>query len=342
MRSLGEGTADGGEITLAATSDSRTPRKLKVLCVGTGRDGTQSLNHMVEHILAPLGDQRTMHEYCCREFNQAFCDLAETGEAGAAGAIEKMVADCPYDCVVGNGYAAILPLFARTYGRDLKVVHLYRADRAACIASLVKNCELFPTAYRYYSPSPEASVKRFAAFHFGDMSRAAWDRLSLPEKFAWYYDKTHALVRQHLALFDASISIETESLDDAETRRGVADFIGDTATPLPPRTRLNAAVIDISSFAEDHRIKMNWLMGRLNLEEAAADDVYALEYFLGKFIAWTGYQIGAAPELDGTPPPSDAAIAANLERAAKLLNEGARGIDELRKLVIDRQDKGGA
>ena len=36
---------------------------------------------------------------------------------------------------------------------------------------------------------------------------------------------------------------------------------------------------------------MNWLMGRLNMEELAKDDVYALNYFLDKFVAWTGYQI---------------------------------------------------
>ena len=101
-----------------------------------------------------------------------------------------MVADCPYDSIVGNGYAAILPLFAEHYGRDLKVVHLYRDDREACIESLITNCELFPTAYRYYSSSPEAEVKRMAAFHFGDMSRAVWDRLPLREKFGWYYDKS--------------------------------------------------------------------------------------------------------------------------------------------------------
>jgi len=333
--------ADGSDIASGATADLRLSRRLKVLCIGTGRDGTQSLNHMVEHIFASSGDQRTMHEYCCREFNQAFCDLAETGDDGATAALERMIADCPYECIVGHGYAAILPLFARTYGRDLKIVHLYRADRDSCIASLVKNCELFPTAYRYYSLSPAALVKRIAAFHFGDLSRGAWDRLSLPEKFAWYYDKTHALVRQHLALFDASISIQMECLDDAATRRGIADFIGGPAMPLPPKTRLNAAKIDISSFAEDRRIRMSWLLGRLNLEEVAADDVYALEYFLGKFIAWAGYQIGDAPQLDGTPAPPKAMIAANLERAAKLLNEGVRNIDELRALVNDRQDKGG-
>ncbi len=122
-----------------------------------------------------------MHEYCCREIYQAFCELQETGDDAAADALKRMVADCPYDSIVGNGYAAVLPLFAECYGRGLKVVHLYR-DREACIESLITNCELFPTAYRYYSSSPEAEVKRMAAFHFGEMPREAWERLPTPRK----------------------------------------------------------------------------------------------------------------------------------------------------------------
>ncbi len=311
--------------------------KLKVLCVGTGRDGTQSLNHMIAHVFAGSGRQ-SIHEYCCREFYQAFCDLKETDDASHAGAIERMIADCPHDCIVGNGYAAILPLFAGYYGPDLKLVHLYR-DRDACIASLVTNCELFPTAYRYYSSSPEATIKRMAAFHFGEMSQAAWERLPLPEKFGWYYDKTHALVRQHASLFDAHIEIATESLDDEACRRAIADFVGGDKV-MPPKTHLNASVIDIASFAKQHQLKMNWLMGRLNMEELANDDVYALNYFLDKYIAWTGYQITDAPQLGGAAPPAAPQIAADLERAAEILKKGLREIDALYKLVRDRGKDG--
>jgi hypothetical protein len=327
------------DVAHADASDPQPRSKLKILCVGTGRDGTQSLNHMIEHVFAGCGgDRQSMHEYCCREFYQAFCDLQETGDAAHAAALERMVADCPYDSIVGNGYAAILPLFAKHYGRDLKLVHLYR-NREACIASLMTNCALFPTAYRYYSASPEAAVKRMAAFHFGEMSQAEWDRLPLPEKFGWYYEKTHALVRQHASFFDSYIEIATESLDEEACRRAIADFVGGDQT-MPPKTRLNASVIDIASFAKEHQLKMTWLMGRLNTEELAGDDVYALSYFLDKYIAWTGYQISDAPQLGGTVPPPVAQIAADLERAARILEKGLREIDALYKLVRDRGRSG--
>jgi len=324
--------------TPVQVAGSPSPSKLKILCIGTGRDGTQSLNHMIQRVFGEAGGRQSVHEYCCREIYQAFCDFNETGDRRHADALERMVADCPYDSIVGNGYAAILPLFAERYGRGLKVVHLYR-DRDACIESLMTNCELFPTAYRYYSSSPEAEIKRMAAFHFGDMSRAAWDRLPIREKFGWYYDKTHALVRQHLALFDHHIEIATESLNDEATRRAIADFVAGGAAAAPPRTHLNASVIDISSFPKQFQVKMNWLMGRLNMEELAKDDVYALNYFLEKFVAWTGYQITNAPQLGGTTAASAPEIAADLERAGRIMNERLREIDALYKLVRDRGGK---
>jgi hypothetical protein len=324
--------------TQAQVAGPPSTSKLKILCVGTGRDGTQSLNHMIQRVFGETGDRQSMHEYCCREIYQAFCDFNETRDDGYAEALKRMVADCPHDSIVGNGYAAILPLFAESYGRGLKIVHLYR-DREACIESLITNCELFPTAYRYYSSSPEAEVKRMAAFHFGDMPRDMWDRLPLREKFGWYYDKTHALVRQHLALFDHHIEIATESLNDEATRRAIADFVDGGAAAPPPRTHLNASVIDISSFPKQYQVKMNWLMGRLNMEELAKDDVYALNYFLDKFVAWTGYQITDAPQLGGTAAASAPEIAADLERAGRTMNERLREIDALYKLVRDRGGK---
>jgi hypothetical protein len=325
----------------ARVAGSPSPSKLKILCVGTGRDGTQSLNHMIQRVFSETGDRQSVHEYCCREIYQAFCDFSETGDGGGADALKRMVADCPFDSIVGNGYAAILPLFAEHYGRGLKVVHLYR-DREACIESLITNCELFPTAYRYYSSSLEAEVKRMAAFHFGDIPRTAWDLLPVREKFGWYYDKTHALVRRHLALFDSHIEIATESLNDEATRRAIADFVDGGEAPPPPRTHLNASVIDISSFPKQHQVKMNWLMGRLNLEELAKDDVYALNYFLEKFVAWTGYQMTDAPQLGGTAAASAPEIAADLERAGRIVNERLREIDALYKLVRDRGGKDNA
>ncbi len=105
-------------MTAPAIEDGCQP-KLRILCVGTGRDGTQSLYHMIQNVLDRSGGGQAMHEYYCREFYQAFCDRAETGDPSHDAELMRMVAECPYDCIVGNGYASILPLFAAHYGRGL-------------------------------------------------------------------------------------------------------------------------------------------------------------------------------------------------------------------------------
>jgi hypothetical protein len=313
---------------------------LKTIFVGTGRDGTMSLNHMVERVFAASGGGRTMHEYCCREFYQAFCDYRETGAAVHWANLQRMVSECPYDAIVGNGYAAVLPLFAERYGRGLKLVHLRRADRAACIASLAKNCALFPTAYGYYSSSAEATVKRMTAFHFGEMTHAAWDRLPVEEKFGWYYDKTHALIADAKALFDDYTEIETETLDSAATRRVLANLVAGPSAALPPKSHLNAAMIDISAFPKEHQFKMNWLLGRLNIDEMAQDDLYAIDYFLEKFIAWTGYQITNAPQLGPVTAASADKIAIDLDRVLEIVGRRLNEFRSLRQDLRRREPRG--
>jgi len=307
--------------------------RLRVICVGTGRDGTQSVNHMLQHVLDRHGGGQTMHEYCSRELHQAFCNFCETGDTGYAIELRRMVGECQFDCIVGNGYAAILPLFAERYGRDVTLVHLRRTDRAACIASLVKNCELFPTAYGYYSLRQEATVKRMAAFHFGEMSRRDWDSLPLAEKIGWYYDKTHALISHSKALFNHYIEIETEALDSEATRQLFARIVAGPDAVPPPKTHLNAAKIDIASFAKQHQHKMQWLMGRLNLEQVAEDEVYALDYFLEKFVAWMGYQITNAPQLGPAQPAPTDKIAADLDRAMEKVKVRLQDIEILHSLL---------
>lgn len=127
-----------------------------------------------------------------------------------------MIAQCPFDCVIGNGYAPVLPFFAE-FGQTRTLVQVRRGDRDACIRSLMRNCELFPTTFGYYSDSDQATIKRMAAFHFGEMTRACWDRLPLVEKLAWYYDKTHALIDAASGYFPEYLEVVTEHINDEQT-----------------------------------------------------------------------------------------------------------------------------
>jgi hypothetical protein len=313
--------------------------RLRLLCVGTGRDGTQSLTHMIQRLFDESGGSASVaHEYMSRELHNAFTNYLETNDPKWMSAIETMIDECPHECIVGNGYASILPQFAARYGRQLKLIHLRRGDRTAAVRSLTENCELFPQSYGYYSPSPQAASKREAAFHFGEMTRAAWDDTPLPDKLAWYFDKTHALVEAHGHLFAERMQVGTETLSYEVTRRQLAQFVLGDARVVPPATHLNVHV-DLDGMSESQRPKLQWLMGRLNLHQVADDDVYPLEYFLNAFIAWTGYQIRQTPEVSGSTPRTQAEIAAALTRAEASLVKHLKNIRDLRAALQDGRSK---
>jgi hypothetical protein len=296
-------------------SDQR-PSPLGIVCVGTGRDGTLSLSRMIQAVFDAAGTgRRAEHEYQARAFYETFCEWRETGDALAQGRLQAMVRDCSADCIVGNGYAAVLPLFAQHFGRRLKIVHLRRADRDACIRSLVANCEAQPQAYRYYSSSLDAVSKRMAAFHFGDMTEMEWDRLQLVDKMAWYYDKTHQIVDECRPLFDTWIEITTESLDDPETRRMIARLAGGQDGVLAPQVHANLHWQDWAGITAEQRHRLFWLLGRLDRHRLLHDDLYLLEHALECLMAWVDWC------AHNRPAPFDLGTARSPEVLAERLDQ---------------------
>lgn len=309
----------------------------KVIVVGTGRCGTLSVAHLIDQIFRREGKGRSaVHEYAARDFYEAFCLYRETSEEQHLAEIRRLVRDCNHDCIVGDGYAPVLPEFIAGCVRDVTLVHLYRADRDACIASLAQNSEMFPEAYGYYSTDPEPATRRITAVHFGEMTAEAWDRLSLRDKFAWFYDKTAALIRSCRDKVGTYVEITMESLDSEPTRRQFTKLV-DAEDVTPPPVRLNAHRFDIAEVAPDRRAKIQWLMGRLDLGRLANEDAYAAEYFLNQFIGWTGYQLRG--EIAGISPNdirSDAEIAESLRRVRAVIDAGHSALAVYEKILVDR------
>jgi hypothetical protein len=317
------------------SSDANT--RLKVIVVGTGRCGTLSVAYLIDQIFRHEGKGRSaVHEYAARDFYEAFCLYRETGEEKHLAEIRRLVRDCNHDCIVGDGYAPVLPEIIAGCARDVTLVHLYRADRDACIASLAQNSEMFPEAYGYYSTDPRPATRRITAAHFQEMTAEAWDRLSLRDKFAWFYDKTAALIRTCRDKVGSYAEITTESLDNEPTRREFAKLVGaEDVTPLP--VRLNAHRFDIAEVPPERRAKIQWLMGRLDLGRLANEDAYAAEYFLNQFIGWTGYQLRG--EIAGISPNdvrSDAEIAESLRRVRAVIDAGHTALAAYEKILGER------
>ena len=319
--------------TLVTEKDRVLQRQPRIICVGTGRDGTLSVYQMIKDIFDRTDGRRAMHEYRAREFYNAFADFKETGNERFADEIRRLIAECPFDCIVGNGYAAILPYFLEQWGPETKLVHL-RRDREACILSLMKNCEMFPEVYGYYTSTEGATMKRMAAFHFGDMTREEWEALPAVAKVGWYYDKTHALIDQYSDLFGESFDMSTEKLNEEPTRRAIARLTTGSDTVAPLRTHLHAHSFDIASVPAEDRGKAMWMLGQVNWELIVNDDAYGVEYFLTKFLEWKTHQLGGNPSPGAEE--ASAETAATLARMRAVLIAAINEIEVLEKVNLER------
>ncbi|GLH75481.1 hypothetical protein SSBR45G_03890 [Bradyrhizobium sp. SSBR45G] len=266
---------------------------LRVLCVGTGRDGTTSLTRMMQEIFDHQGNgDRAVHEWGSRELNELFCRLKETKDSSIEEEIRQMIRDCPHACVVGNGYAAVLPIIAELLGDQITLVHLRRRDRAACIASLAENAELSPQNHVYYADSPAAERKRPTAFHFGEMTQPQWFELSLTDKFGWYYDKTHSLIERYANLFPNTLAVDTEDLAADSVRAALAHAAGSTEAPRAFHVN---RFVDLRHVPADRRSFVQRLLGQLDVQMLAHDDLYGLRQVLNEMIYHLAHFPDAAP-----------------------------------------------
>lgn len=297
---------------------------LKIICVGTGRDGTTSLAEMIQCIFDDerLG-RKVMHEWASVELYENFCNYAETKNEAYMEKIRDILINCPYDCIVGNGYASILPEFAKLFGSQITLVHLRRRDREACVASLVRNAELFPVNHKYYADSSSATGKRIAAFHYGEASWNEWVSWPISRKFSWYYDKTHALVDSGSVLFPKVIQAETESFGTPELRIALGAAAG--RSYVPPSVHLNKHY-ELDFISEDRRTWIQRFLGKLDIARLAYDDIYGTRHALKEFTTWMTFRIG-----DGTGHSFDTVreFDAVLNEAREVLQRQLGNIDEL-------------
>lgn len=277
-----------------------TAGPLQYLCVGAGRDGTLTAAGYITDILRAAGMAgECAHEMHSRVLYELQCDLAERPEqAGTRQALRDTIAGFPCAAASGTGYAGVLPVFAELYP-DLRLIHLKRRDKAAFIASQIRNSGLYPETYVYYS-TESGVMRRISAFHTGEASREQWQALPLSDKFAWFYDYTHRSVAAAYRLFPAVLQLDTEDLGRAETLRRLTSFVaGEAAEPPTPRRLNGHALIHIHDFPAEQRAFAQWLFGRLPSQALTENNTVVVDHVLNAAIAWLGYlQTGFAAQLD--------------------------------------------
>ncbi|NMC71314.1 MAG: hypothetical protein GYA57_14785 [Myxococcales bacterium] len=223
----------------------RVPR-LQVVVAGTGRDGTMSLARLIRDLAAANGRRWVSeHELYANHVCNLLACYHETGLELHRRALRDLLAQIPAHAVSGTTYQFALDLLLETHGPALKLIHLRRRDRAECIRSLAQIIHWRPamaihmTKEKCRRDLPEYTL-RLAAFHFGETTRAAWERMSLEQRLGWHYDKTHRLIEEAAPRFAGYLRIDTEDLGRPSTVRRLARFLDPSWRRTCPPVHVNS------------------------------------------------------------------------------------------------------
>lgn len=277
---------------------------MNILVVGPGRCGTVSLTKWFNELFQRNQiSAQAVHEYLSTECYAAFDEYSKVGNEHV---LERVVSKCcesNFNVIVGNGYATLLPYFARM-NKDIILIHLQRRDREAWIASSVRNAKFYPTAYKYYVPDEllennDINIPRTAAFHVGESTIEEWSTWSLEEKLGWHYDYIHRSIATYSSQFSKALHVYTEDLNDATALSALAKFVVPEALDIPAMPKLNGHYFaDIEKYSPEFRPFAQWLLGNIDWDQVISNPGYLVSYAMNRFETWIGWcQSGAAQRI---------------------------------------------
>ena len=285
-------------------------RRLKVLVVGAGRDGSLSLSRLLEGLYAANGaTANSLHQAESFRTYQAVGDVLRKGNRKR---MIQLCRDLRHDIVAGNGFGFALPVWREVFGEELKVIHL-RRDRADCIRSLRAEALANPLHWTGYLEGPEAldgsdnEAVAFAALDTirptavdnGELSPAAWLNLSIEERLGWYYDASHAAIEADLSQFPQHLQLATEALDAPETIGRLMRFLdpawNNPVAPVHVNARWPGPTQPVDTTLEGDIARS---LRDLDLGQLLANPSYPVAHFLGRWVAFHKDAPSAAIEAD--------------------------------------------
>jgi len=213
---------------------------------GTGRDGTTTVRELVRSLSRLNGEEWVVpnEKYCGHICNLTSVSL-ETGIVAYRHALRDLLEHVPAHALVGPAYQFALEVLADLHGPRVKLIHLQRRDRTACIESIARVVRLKPAGAINYSnrecrKDRRDYFQRPTAYHYGEMTRQQWQALDLRSRIGWYFDKTHTLITAAKSRFTDTLSVATEELGERATVARIASFIHPEWTRVCEPVHLNS------------------------------------------------------------------------------------------------------
>lgn len=300
---------------------------IDILCVGTGRDGTVTMTHLINQIFAFEGKGRTCgHEILSRWIYNRLHQLGYEALCSDGETLE-MIQNCKYPAIAGAGYSVAQDVFLKANPR-CKLIHLKRKNKQAFIESYSKMMSQFPHLVGGYSDIDESQVVShiMTACDFNEISKKEWSGLPASEKISWYYDKTHQLIDAHKHLFSDYKIFYTEDLNDEKSRRELAEYVLDKrpADFIPDAAHLNMNFFQNYQCNPHEKSLLHWWFHDLNPHDILKDDSYLLDFIANKYTALMGYhQHTKLEEFFGLPSKSADKIEQNMKKSIEYLRQHA-------------------
>ncbi len=279
---------------------------LQVLVVGTGRDGSKSLARLIDALYRENGEPVVVrHEPESFPVYDRVMDYLKQDDT--ARLQDLFGADGPH-VHVGSGLGFALPALRAVLGPETKVIHLKR-DREPCIRSLANRLDLYPETWGGYADyrdlagdeqPPRFQVMRPTAPLLSELEATDWQRLSPGQKLAWYYDKTHELVAEHIQLFPHHIEVRTEDLSSPESVRRIAALINPQWDNMPMPVHVQSSRLTQSrdpGVSHRERRKIEAVLSEFDLQKAVTSPAYPVVYFLAWLVSVHDKTPEAAAEL---------------------------------------------
>ena len=187
---------------------------MKAIIIGTGRCGTRSisnfLNGLYDHKDIKI-DARDHSDH--EDIMNAVCSRNETNE-NISKKVLSILNNWQHDIEICHMAAFILPEIKNVFGDQIKIIHLIRKDKEACINSLASTTISNPYVWgNYLDTELEYRSFRPTLYHYDQKKISSWQKLSLYKKIEWLYDKHKFEAEYHLSTFKNTLTIFSEDLN---------------------------------------------------------------------------------------------------------------------------------
>jgi hypothetical protein len=256
-----------------------------IICIGNGRDGTYSLKENLKNICKinnssiPVYHEKfaeniynTFHfNYKNKKkINTFFLSIANNFNLG--------------EVHVSNGYTLILDKLINRFTSSIKIIRIKR-DKKDWIPAFKKNIFNYPLKHGNYTNLKKAQIYRMAAWHFEEMSKIEWNKMSINKKLNWYYDKNDDLVKRNNILNKKNyLQINTKSLDDLVTIKAITKFINPKWKCPSYVLKTNVSKIDYATLNNYEKKVMGTFYSSFDYKYAANNPVYGALFFFEKVL----------------------------------------------------------